>query len=178
MTRPVLMVVGLGANLGRRLASLRAARAALSQLAALRWASGVYETAPIGPKQPMFLNAAVLLECSLSPLDLLARSLEIERDQGRVRRERWGPRSLDLDLLWSDVSHASEQLQVPHPRLCDRAFALRPLLDVLLASGVASPATLAHYSAALERVGMLGVEAIAVTSEWRRIHTAKLEVAN
>lgn len=178
MTRAVLAVIGLGSNLGQRLATLRAARLALAETSELVRASRVYETVPIGPTQPAYLNAALLLRSPLGPLDLLARSLEIEREHGRVRRERWGPRTLDLDLLWTEVGHRSEQLEVPHPRLCDRAFALRPLLDVLQSSGVASAPTLAHYSAALARVGMLGVEAIAVTSEWHRISSPGPEVAN
>lgn len=79
----------------------------------------------------MFLNAALALETSLSPLALLDALLDVERRLGRVRRERWGPRSIDLDILWTDTgTFDSPRLTVPHPELRRRAFALRPLLDV------------------------------------------------
>jgi 2-amino-4-hydroxy-6-hydroxymethyldihydropteridine diphosphokinase len=79
----------------------------------------------------MFLNAALALETDLTPLRLLASLLEIERALGRVRRERWGPRTIDLDILWiKDTVVESAELRVPHPELRRRAFALGPLLDV------------------------------------------------
>ncbi|MCB9660281.1 MAG: 2-amino-4-hydroxy-6-hydroxymethyldihydropteridine diphosphokinase [Sandaracinaceae bacterium] len=98
--------------------------------------SPVYETAPVGPPQPSFCNAAVRLRTPLEPLALLDALLHIERELGRdrARETRWGPRTLDLDvLLWPGRTVDEPQLRVPHPRLRQRAFALAPLLDVLAA---------------------------------------------
>jgi 2-amino-4-hydroxy-6-hydroxymethyldihydropteridine diphosphokinase len=125
-------VIGLGANLGDRRATLCSALTALGQHGRVRGISAVYETAPVGPAQPDFLNAAVLLESRLSPQALLAELLGIERRHGRERRERWGPRTLDLDLLCADELVLDEPgLSLPHPQLPLRAFALMPLLDVV-----------------------------------------------
>ena len=124
-------VIGLGSNLGDRGALLARARVELAALGHLDAASSLYETSPVGPPQPMFLNAALRLSTSLDPAGLLAALLGIEQKLGRVRRERWGPRSIDLDILWIDgVAVDSAELTVPHPELRRRAFALRPLLDV------------------------------------------------
>lgn len=108
----------------------------------------MYETEALvlagAPPQPKYLNAAVLLETDLEPEALLDRLLEIERAHGRERREKWGPRTIDLDILWIDgVTHATEKLVVPHPHLRERAFALRPLLDV--APTAKDPETRAGY---------------------------------
>lgn len=125
------VVVGLGANLGDRLASLRSAVAAIARRASLRGLSPVYATAPIGPPQPDYLNAAVRLAWEGTPRELLELLLETERALGRVRAEKWGPRVIDLDVLWIDGCLVDEpDLEVPHPRLHERAFALLPLLDV------------------------------------------------
>ena len=106
--------------------------------------SRVYETAPVGgPPQPSFLNAAVAVECTLSLLALLEELLRIEVSLGRVRGDdevRFGPRTLDLDVLWADGAILDEpHLTVPHPRLAGRAFALLPLLEV--APGASDPRT-------------------------------------
>jgi 2-amino-4-hydroxy-6-hydroxymethyldihydropteridine diphosphokinase len=140
--------VGLGANLGDRLATLRGAARALGALAVdgrLLASSRVYETAPIGgPEQPAFLNAAVLLDYDGAPLALLEALLAIEARFGRERRERWGPRTLDLDVLWIEGLAVNDpRLVVPHPRLSARAFAVLPLLDV--APGARDPASGAAY---------------------------------
>jgi 2-amino-4-hydroxy-6-hydroxymethyldihydropteridine diphosphokinase len=124
-------VIGLGSNLGDRRALLDAARRELTALGAVNAFSPLYETEPVGPPQPLFLNAAVLLTTATSPLDLLDELLGVERRLGRVRDERWGPRLIDLDILWiATGSFDSPRLTVPHPELRNRAFALRPLLDV------------------------------------------------
>ena len=124
-------VVGLGSNLGDRPATLARARAELGAIGTVKAASFLYETPPVGPPQPLFLNAAVALTTSLDPPGLLSALLAIEARLGRVRRERWGPRTIDLDVLWiSGVAWGSPELRVPHPELRNRAFALRPLLDV------------------------------------------------
>ena len=125
-------VIGLGANLGDRRAALRSAVLALGAHGRLARLSHLYETAPVGPAQPDYLNAAALLESSLTPRQLLTELLAIERQHGRERRERWGPRKLDLDLLLAPGLALNEPgLTVPHPELARRAFALGPLLDVL-----------------------------------------------
>jgi 2-amino-4-hydroxy-6-hydroxymethyldihydropteridine diphosphokinase len=105
---------------------------AIARLGALRAISSLYQTAPVGgPEQPDFLNAAVRLAYEGAPQPLLDALLAIERSFGRERRGRWGPRVLDLDLLWIDgVKLMTATLEVPHPRLAERTFALDPLLDV------------------------------------------------
>jgi 2-amino-4-hydroxy-6-hydroxymethyldihydropteridine diphosphokinase len=121
--------VGVGANLGDREATIRAALAALPGVVAL---SELRETAPVGVvDQPPFLNGAAALETELSPRELLDALLEVERRLGRERRERWGPRTIDLDLLLHGDDVLDEPgLTVPHPRLHERRFALEPLLDL------------------------------------------------
>ena len=125
--------IGLGANLGDRMEALRAA---VEQLARepgflLRGTSRVYETEPVGPPQPRYLNAVVKIGTLLSPRTTLRRLLEIEELLGRVRREHWGSREIDLDLLlYGDRIVADGALRVPHPRLHERAFALVPLAEI------------------------------------------------
>jgi len=129
--------VALGSNLGDRVAHLRAGRDALGALPGTRLlaSSRVYETAPVGPPpQGAYLNAVVQLETGLAARVLLERMLAIEAAEGRRREAdaaRWGPRTLDLDLLLFSDSHISEEgLQVPHPRLHERAFVLQPLCEL------------------------------------------------
>lgn len=142
------MIVGLGSNLGSREALLRAAIDGLDGLdgVAVRARSRLYVTAPVGPPQPDYLNAAVSLEVADAPTALLRRTLALEAALGRVRAERWGPRTLDLDLLWAERPVRTDALTVPHPRLRERAFALAPLLDV-------APDLAARFGPALEAAG-------------------------
>jgi len=135
------VVIGLGANMDDRIATMRDAVARIDAIAPVRAASRVYATAPVGgPPQGEYLNAAVLVEWSGDAEALLEALLRIEADLGRVRHERWGPRVIDLDVLWIDgVVVDTPRLTVPHPRLRDRAFAVRPLLDV--APGAIDPRT-------------------------------------
>ena len=121
--------VGVGANLGDRRATILAALAALPEVIAV---SELRETAPVGVvDQPPFLNGAAALETELSPRELLDLLLAVERRLGRERRERWGPRTIDLDLLlYGDEAVDEPGLTVPHPRLHERRFALEPLLDL------------------------------------------------
>lgn len=125
-------VLGLGSNLGNRLEFFRTAVRHLQRHAEISAFSALYESAPVGPAQPDYLNAALRLRTALGPRALLQLQLEIERLAGRVRVERWGPRTLDLDLLFI-VGQTVDQpgLIVPHPELTQRAFALFPLLDVM-----------------------------------------------
>ncbi len=102
--------------------------------------SRVYGTAPVGPPQPDYLNAAVLCLYEGPPEALLDHLVAIELRLGRVRREKWGPRTIDLDILWIEgQSYESERLVVPHPHLRERAFAMVPLLEV--APGAVDPRT-------------------------------------
>ncbi|MEZ4255556.1 MAG: 2-amino-4-hydroxy-6-hydroxymethyldihydropteridine diphosphokinase [Polyangiales bacterium] len=131
---PKRVVIGLGSNLGDRAENLRRAVRSLGAIDGVRVlrASPIYETEPLGPPQGRFLNAAVLVESALDLRALLGCALEVERLLGRERRERWGPRVIDLDLLWCDGDTLDEPgLSVPHPELTRRDFALLPALDVL-----------------------------------------------
>lgn len=126
--------VALGGNLGDRRARLEAGFTALAALPGTHLAarSAYYETAPLGPAgQQDYYNAVAALDTTLPPLDLLDALLTIERANGRERRERWGPRTLDLDLLLhGDTLLHHPRLTLPHPALHTRAFVLVPLLDV------------------------------------------------
>jgi 2-amino-4-hydroxy-6-hydroxymethyldihydropteridine diphosphokinase len=124
--------VGIGSNLGDRTDHLLAALDGLRDLGRIVAGSPVYETAPVGDvEQGPYLNAAVALETDLSPGDLLAALLSIERTTGRVRDVRWGPRTLDLDLLWYDGQTISvPDLEVPHREIRNRRFVLVPLTDI------------------------------------------------
>ena len=125
--------IALGSNLGDCLATLEAALLDLDQTPQLRLLrrSSWYRSAPVGPPQPDYLNGCALLEVQLEPEALLDRLQAIEQRHGRVRAERWGPRSLDLDLiLYGDRRVESERLQVPHPRLWERPFVLVPLAEI------------------------------------------------
>lgn len=94
--------------------------------------SQVYQTEAVGPPQPDYLNACAVIETSLSAVDLLENLLTIEQRFGRQRQERWGPRTLDLDLLlFDDAVICLPELQVPHPRLMERAFVLVPLAEIV-----------------------------------------------
>lgn len=125
-------IIGLGANLGERHATLRSAVTRICEVEGVEvcGCSPVYESPAFGPPQPNFLNAAIRLRTTLSPHGLLAALHKIEAALGRVRDVRWGPRTIDLDILWADGIHRCAQLTIPHPRLIERWWALRPLLDV------------------------------------------------
>jgi 2-amino-4-hydroxy-6-hydroxymethyldihydropteridine diphosphokinase len=121
--------VGLGANLGDREATIRAALEALPGVVAV---SSLRETDPVGvTDQPQYLNGVAALETGLSPRELLDALLAVERELGRERRERWGPRTIDLDLLlYGEETIDEPGLTVPHPRLHERRFALEPLSEL------------------------------------------------
>ncbi len=126
--------VGLGANLGHREETLRRAVELLGEADGVDVlaVSQLRETEPVGVvDQPPFLNGAVAIETALAPRDLLDLLLEIERSLGRVREERWGPRTIDLDLLvYGDEVVDEPGLRVPHPHLHERRFALEPLAEL------------------------------------------------
>jgi len=125
--------LGLGSNLGARLENLRGAVALLGErgVQVLR-SSRVYETEPVGgPPQPDYLNAVVEVEASGTASELLRAGLEVEEAMGREWAERWGPRVIDIDLLtFGDETIDDPGLQVPHPRMHERAFVLIPLLEL------------------------------------------------
>jgi 2-amino-4-hydroxy-6-hydroxymethyldihydropteridine diphosphokinase len=129
------VVFGLGSNLGDRAATLRSAIAQLRRQQGVESlsSSSFYETSPVGgPIQGNYLNAAVVFQTGLRPDQLLTMAMAIEQAHARVRREKNGPRTLDVDVLWIEGQRVREaQLQVPHPRMHERAFALRPLLELV-----------------------------------------------
>ena len=124
--------IGLGSNLGNRLGTLRFALQRLGEEYPVTAVSSLYLTEPIGgPDQDEFLNAIVLLETNDQPEALLARLLEIEAEAGRVRHERWGPRTLDLDLITvQGATSDTSELTLPHPRAHLRRFVVAPLAEV------------------------------------------------
>jgi len=131
----VTVYIGLGANLGEREATIRAALERLRAHPHIRVTaeSALIETAPVGgpANQPAFLNGAAALETDLAPEALLAVLKETERTLGRRPRARWGPREIDLDLLlYGDRIVATPRLTVPHPRLSERRFVLKPLAQI------------------------------------------------
>jgi 2-amino-4-hydroxy-6-hydroxymethyldihydropteridine diphosphokinase len=131
------VVIGLGGNVGDEAAIVERfdrARAAIAELGAVRSAR-LYRSAPIGPDQPRYLNTAVRATLAgAQPGELIAILLEIERLLGRQRQAevRWGPRPIDLDVLvWGARIVHTPELEVPHPRLAERRFALLPLIDLV-----------------------------------------------
>jgi len=127
--------IGLGANLGDREATLRAAveRLRTHPAVRVRRVSTLIETEPVGgpPGQPAFLNGAAEVETDLAPDALLDVLKQVERDLGRRAGPRWGPREIDLDiLLWGDRVVETDRLSIPHARLRERRFALAPLAEI------------------------------------------------
>ncbi|HZA61074.1 MAG TPA: 2-amino-4-hydroxy-6-hydroxymethyldihydropteridine diphosphokinase [Actinomycetota bacterium] len=128
-----LAYLGLGSNLGDRLANLTTAVSLLGERGIrLRRSSRVYETEPVGgPPQPDFLNAVIEVETGGDARGLLDACLGVEGDMGRVRGERWGPRIIDIDILTFGREEIAEPgLEVPHPRMHERGFVLVPLLEL------------------------------------------------
>jgi 2-amino-4-hydroxy-6-hydroxymethyldihydropteridine diphosphokinase len=149
--------VGLGSNVGDRLGYLRAAVSSLRATDDVEVvaASTVYETEPAGPEQPDFLNAVVELDTDLAAEELLRICKRVEADLGRVPRERWGPREIDLDLLvYGDRRVETDDLVVPHPQLSARTFVLVPLEELAPALDVPG---VGDTSSLLARLGRAGV---------------------
>jgi len=133
VAKPARSAIALGSNLGDSLTILKDALEILAESPSitLKKYSSWYQTAPVGPPQPDYLNGCALLEVHLTPQDLLETLLRIEAKFGRVRKERNGPRTLDLDLLlFDDLILDTPNLQVPHPRMRERAFVLVPLAEI------------------------------------------------
>ena len=127
--------LGLGSNLGDRLATLQRAIDLLAGEPGIsvRRTSRVWETEPVGgPEQPDFLNVVAQIDTALEPHDLLEAVNRVEAALGRTRDIRWGPRTIDIDILLIDgLTIHDERLTVPHPRLHERAFVVMPLLELL-----------------------------------------------
>ncbi len=163
MAETLCCYVGLGSNLGDRVAKLAAARRRLNEAGRLVARSSIYETAPWGvdPGQPDYLNQVVSLATPLPPADLLKLLLTTELDLGRVRTTPGGPRLIDLDLLLYGERVIDEPgLTLPHPRMCERAFVLAPLAEI--APDVTHPVNGISISALNARVDQRGVRL------WRR----------
>ncbi len=127
------VAIALGSNLGDSIAILEAAIKALEKMPGIEIiiVSSWYETKAIGPPQPNYINGCVSVRTEQKPHSLLQILLEIEKEFGRIRREKWGPRTLDLDLLlYDDLILETPTLQIPHPRIRERAFVLAPLAEI------------------------------------------------
>ncbi len=163
--REAFAFLGLGSNLGDRLGYLQRGVDALhaDRLTRVDAVSSVYETDPVGgPEQDPFCNLAVRVATRRSPRQLLALCHAVEEGQGRERTQRWGPRTLDVDiLLYADRTVRRRALEIPHPRLEERAFALVPLIEVApgqrLPDGRSLPAALARL-APIEGVRAIGAQ--------------------
>ncbi|UVW34817.1 2-amino-4-hydroxy-6-hydroxymethyldihydropteridine diphosphokinase [SAR92 clade bacterium H455] len=150
--------IALGSNMDSPHSQLDSALAVLSQhpRIALVATSNRYQTPPIGPQQPDFINAAAQLSTDLSPLDLLDALQAIEQQQHRVRSIHWGPRTLDLDiLLYDNFVIESERLTIPHPRMAERGFVLVPLADLDAQLALPSGETVAQLLANCSQQGIV-----------------------
>ena len=134
-THPILAYVALGANVGAREQSLRDAINYLATLEGIQvlGCSPVYETKPVGVlEQPQFLNMVIVAKTTLDAHTFFERMVLVEQSLGRTRDVHWGPRTIDLDLLWfGEQMIDSERLTVPHPHMFERSFVLVPLLDLV-----------------------------------------------
>jgi len=150
--------IALGSNMDSPHSQLDSALAALSQHPRIELVatSNRYQTPPIGPQQPDFINAAAQLSTDLSPLDLLDALQAIEQQQHRVRSIHWGPRTLDLDiLLYDNFVIESERLTIPHPRMVERGFVLVPLADLDAQLALPSGETVAQLLANCSQQGIV-----------------------
>ena len=161
----VIAFLGLGSNLGERLDHLQHAVDLLDADARTRVdaVSSVYETDPVGgPEQGPYLNIALRVTTGRSPRGLLALCNRVEAALGRVREVRWGPRTIDVDvLLYGDRHVSTRRLRIPHPRMTERAFVLVPLMEVapgLILPGGGSAASALAKLAPVEGVHMIGTQ--------------------
>ena len=150
------VVIALGSNLGDRLANLRAAVAELKASGVtVQRCSSAWETEPVPAGQPFFLNAVIVGETHLAPLPLLSLLKTIEQGMGRTEGARWGPRPIDLDILFYDeLSMDSETLTIPHARIAERAFVLAPLAEVVTGALPVLGRSAAAMLAALDATGV------------------------
>lgn len=152
--RCVIAYVALGSNMGDRLEFLRRGRAELGNLGVrVQASSAVYCTEPVGGPQEQqdYYNAVLQIEVDCSAPELLQICQAVEQASGRVRRERWGPRTLDVDILLFGTQHiATKALQVPHPRMFERRFVLEPLAQI--APFLVPPGCTEDIAATLQRL--------------------------
>jgi 2-amino-4-hydroxy-6-hydroxymethyldihydropteridine diphosphokinase len=155
-------VIAMGSNIGDRLDYLQGGLDGLFDTPRITFlaVSPVYETTPVGgPEQPDYLNAVVIAETSMPAQAVLERCLSLEDAYGRVRDERWGPRTLDLDLIiYGDEVSNSPGLTLPHPRAHERAFVLAPWLDADPQAQIPGCGPVADVLAALGTAGIARVE--------------------
>ena len=153
-----LMYLSLGSNLNDRYANLQRAIAALQAHFTITAISPVYATEPWGDTdQPTFLNVCVAAKTTVPPRDALRLIKAIEADMGREPTRRWGPRLIDIDILFYDkLILADEELTIPHPRIAERAFVLAPLADII--PDFRHPQTGETIEEMLDRLGSAGVE--------------------
>ncbi|MFJ2774473.1 2-amino-4-hydroxy-6-hydroxymethyldihydropteridine diphosphokinase [Streptomyces sp. NPDC087300] len=161
LSNPKRAVISLGSNLGNRLETLQGAVDALEDTPGLRVkaVSPVYETEPWGVEpgsQPSYFNAVVVVKTTLPPASLLERAHAVEEAFHRVRDERWGPRTIDVDIVaYADVVSDDPTLTLPHPRAHERAFVLAPWHDVEPEAQVAGRGPVAELLAGIGRDGVL-----------------------
>ncbi|MEU6088255.1 2-amino-4-hydroxy-6-hydroxymethyldihydropteridine diphosphokinase [Streptomyces sp. NPDC047085] len=160
LQNPKWAVISLGSNLGNRLETLQGAVDALEDTPGVRVkaVSPVYETEPWGVEpgsQPSYFNAVVVLKTTLPPSSLLERAHAVEEAFNRVRDERWGPRTLDVDIVaYANVTSDDPQLTLPHPRAHERAFVLAPWYDVDPGAQLPGRGAVAELLAAVTRNGI------------------------
>lgn len=160
-----LVFVGIGGNQGEPLDTFGRALDKIHSKTPILGISRLYRSAPLGPVQPDFLNAAFVVRLESGLPELLLRLQTVEAELGRVRLLRWGPRSVDLDILWAqDRTHSTSSLTIPHRELRHRAFALRPLLD--LEPWAKDPCDGARYDTILSSLNDQDVEVISGSNWW------------
>ena len=164
-----MIILGLGTNLGKREQNLQQALKLLVADGTIRLdrVSSLYETAPFGViDQPDFLNMVVSLKTDLSPQELLHKCLHVENELGRIRTRHWGPRIIDIDLLFFDeVQLQSEELTLPHPGILQRAFVVLPLRDLVPSLRLENGRTVMDMALEFEQLGGSGVR-IQKKVEW------------
>lgn len=164
-----MIILGLGTNLGEREQNLQQALKLLVADGTIRidQVSSLYETAPFGvTDQPDFLNMVVSVKTDLSPQALLQKCLHVENEMGRIRSRHWGPRIIDIDLLFFDeVELQSEELMLPHPGILQRAFVILPLRDLVPSLLLENGRTVMDMALEFEQLGGSGVR-IQKKVEW------------
>jgi 2-amino-4-hydroxy-6-hydroxymethyldihydropteridine diphosphokinase len=153
--------IALGSNLGESLKTLETALEILHNTPKIQVIkkSSWYQTTPMGPPQPDYINGCAILSVEITPQELLTTLLEIEQKFGRIRQEKWGARTIDLDiLLFDDLILNSSTLQIPHPRMTERAFVLIPLAEI--APELVHPITKKAIAQHLQDIQYTGVQLI------------------
>lgn len=158
-------VIALGANLGDRVAALQSAVDTLAGAGKVLAVSGIYQTAPVGgPEQPDYYNAVLTLDSTLSPTELLDLAHSVEAAAGRVRLERWGPRTLDVDVIaYDDVVSADPVLTLPHPRAHERGFVLVPWAEIAPDASLPGHGRIADLLDTVERSGVRRLDDVTLT---------------